>query len=263
MFIIEVPNFNLNHIYDSGQVPRWIKIKDSNYIVLFKDKALKIGQKKNRLVLNCSEEEFYDIWFNYFDLKVDYLDENSKVKRLGGKFKIPSIRGNGIHLVKQEFFESYVFCKLVGFVGYKKASELMNRIARDYGIKHKQSMKEAGKVTWFEWPSPEMMLEKLNKKKTGLDKVDRFLKKLCNAIVEEEFAYTHSDNELFRLFGKHDMTAFPLEGIEEVLSKNFNCEPDEFAEWYLDGVENKGLVYLYILHHIKNPPREVVISGVN
>lgn len=35
----------------------------------------------------------------------------------------------------------------------------MNGIAEKYGIKHVQAMREAGKQTWYEWPSPESLIE--------------------------------------------------------------------------------------------------------
>lgn len=270
MFVIEVPYFNLNHIYNSGQVPRWIKLKESKYVICHKDKALKIEQKENdyklksnRLYMNCSEEEFFNIWFDYLGLKMDCMYENTKIKRLGKKFKIPANRGNGIHIIKQDPFEAYVLSKLIGFVGYKKAGELMNRIAHTYGIVHKQSMREAGRVTWYEWPSPEVILEKLNSEKQSSGKVKPFLKKLCNAIVNEGFDITQTDYELFKLFGLHDTSVFPLVGIEETLVKNFDENPEDFADWYLDEIENKGLVYMYIVHHILNKQQEMIMCGAN
>ena len=77
------------------------------------------------------------------------------------------------------------------------------------------------------------------------------------AIVNDNYAYTKSDDKLFRLFGMHDTTVFPLVGIEETLIKNFGEKPEEFADWYLGNIKNKGLVYMYIVHHIKNPPKEM------
>ena len=207
--------------------------------------------------MSCSEEDFFNIWFDYLDLRMDCLDENTKVKRLGGKFKSIANRGKGIHIMHQDEFEAYVLAKLIIFVGYRKAGELMNRIAQTYGIEHSQHMREAGRVTWYEWPTPESMLEKLNNEKIKSDnKVKKFLRKLCDAIVNNDYAYTNSDNELFRLFGMHDTTVFPLVGIEETLMKNFGEEPEEFADWYLSDIENKGLVYMYIVHHILNRSKE-------
>ncbi len=256
MFVIEVPYFNLDQIYNSGLAPRWIRLKESKYIIPHYDKALKIEQQKERLIMSCTDQDFYDIWFEYLDLRMDYLDENIKIKKIGGKFKVVANRGNGIHILNQNQFEVYVFAKLIQNVGLIKARELMNRIAASYGIEHKQSMREAGKVTWFEWPSPERLYDMLSKENPG-SKVKRFLFKLTDAIVNDDFIYAHNGNELFKLLGKHDMSIFPVNEIEDTLIKNFKCDVDEFADEYLDGVENKGLAYAYILHHKMNPPKQM------
>ena len=270
MFVIETSHFNLDHIYNSGQAPRWIKLKEGKYIIPHKDKALKIEQQRDRfdwtkyrLIMSCTEDDFYNIWFHYFDLRMDCLAENDRVKNLGGKFRIIANRGHGVHVLRQDFFEAYVLSKLISNLGFYKATEAMNEIAKAYGIEHKQSMKEVGRITWYEWPTPEIMLEKLNEEKNGYGNIRFFLKKLCNAIVNDGFDITKSDNELFRLFGMHDTTVFPLVKIESVIEKNFDCIPEEFADWYLYDIENKGLVYMYIIHHVINRPKEMTSSGIN
>ena len=272
MFVIEIPYFNLDHIYNSGQAPRWIPLSQSpersKYVIPHKDKALKIEQQRDRfdwnkfrLIMSCTEEDFYNTWFEYLDLRMDCMDENGKIKRLGGKFKVPANRGHGIHILNQDPFEAYVLAKIITNVGYEKAFVAMNHIAETCGVCHKQSMREAGRITWYEWPTPEMILENFDKlKKMG--KINAWLKKLCEAIINDGFDVTQSDNELFRLFGMHDTTVFPLAGIEETLVKNFGENPEEFADWYLTDVENKGLVYMYIVHHIINKPKEVTSYGI-
>lgn len=250
MFIIEVPYFSLDQIYNSKQAPRWLKLKDNKYIVMHKDKAITVEQKRQRLILGCSEEEFYNIWFDYFDLKTDYCNLNNETKRLGGKFKRVAVRGSGIHILNQDRFEVYVFSRIVERLGWEKAKEFMNHIAQGFGIKHKQSMKEAGKVVWYEWPTVDVMLEKLSDKNEGA-----ILKTICNDFVARE-----SGNKIFGVLGLH-RNMFPITGIESTLEKNFDCMPGDFEEWHLEGFENKGLVYLYILHHIMNPPKEVRANG--
>lgn len=273
MFVIDVPYLNLDHIYNSGQAPRWIQLSQSSekskYVVPYRNKALKIEQQRDRFdwtkyrfVMNCTEEEFYTIWFEYFDLRMDCLIENGKVKKLGGKFKIPANRGHGIHILKQDKFEAYILGKLITKWGYERAAIAMNSIAELCGICHKQSMRESGQITWYEFPTPEMILEKIAKLKK-LDEVNAYISSLCEAIVFDEFDFTQSDNELFRLFGTHEMSIFPLTEIEDVLAKNFGENPKEFADWYLDEIENKGLVYMYIVHHILNKPKEVTSLGTN
>lgn len=263
MFIIEAPYFNLDQIYNSGQAPRWIKLKEGKYIIPFKNKALKIEQKRDnfnfnkyRLMMSCSENDFYNIWFNYFDLRMDCLDENMKIKKLGGKFKVPANRGRGIHILYQDYFEAYIFAKLVVYAGYKKAADAMNHIAKVCGVKHIQSMREAGRITWYEWPTPEMILD--NHHKLGkMGKINSWLKRLCEAIINDNYDYIKSNDKLFRLFGMHDTTVFPLTGIEEILMKNFDNDPNEIADQYLGNIKNKGMAYMYIVHHILNRPKEI------
>lgn len=269
MFVIEVPHFNLDHIFNSGQVPRWIKLKESKYVVMHKDKVLKIEQQRDRfdlnryrLIMSCTEEDFYNIWFDYFDLRTDYLDLNSKTKKLGGKFNVPANRGSGIHILNQDPFEVYVFTKIIAKVGYARACIAINHIAEACGIKHVQSMREAGRITWYEFPTPEMILENFdNLKKMG--KINGWLKRLCEAIVNDFYAFTKCGNELYELFVNHNISVFPTYGIEETITKNFGCPAEEFADWYLCDFENKGLIYMYILHHIMNPPEEVKLYGTN
>lgn len=262
MFVIEVPYFNLDQIYNSCQTPRWIKLRDLKYVVFYKDKALKIEQQKQRLILSCSEEDFYDIWFEYFDLRTDYLLENNKIKRLGGKFKVPANRGNGIHILKQDPFEAYVFTKLVDKVGYDKTALAIRHIAEICGVEHSQSMREVGRVVWHEFPTPEMILKKIDDlKKMG--KINAWLKKLCEAIINDGYDFENQGNDLFELLANRNMSVFPLYELEEVIEKNFDCVAEEFADWYLDELENKGLLYMYILHHVMNPPKEIKSYGVN
>lgn len=268
MFVIEVPHFNLDQIYNSGQVPRWIKLKESKYVVMHKDKVLKVEQQRDRfdlnkfrLIMSCTEEDFYNIWFEYFDLRTDYLDMNAKVKKLGGKFKAISNRGSGIHILNQDPFESYVYSKLIANVGHIKARLAINHIAEVCGIKHVQSMREAGKITWYEFPTPEMILENINKL-GKMGKINNWLKRLCEAIVNDFYAFTKCGNELYKLFATNNVNVFPTYGIEDTIEKNFGCPSNEFADWYLCDFENKGLVYMYILHHIMNPPEEVTSYGI-
>lgn len=273
--MIEAPYFNLDHIYNSGQAPRWIQLEQSpeksKYVIPYKDKALKIEQQRDRfdwtryrLIMSCTEDDFYKTWFDYFDLKMDCLIENSRIKRLGGKFKVPANRGCGIHILRQDKFEAYILSRVIACVGYEKAQSVMNRIAELYGICHKQSMREVGQITWYEFPTPKMILEKIDKLEIDATiETSKWLKEICEAIVDFGFDVTDSKDKLFRLFGMHEMSIFPLEGIRDVLAKNFGEDPEVFADWYLDEIENKGLVYLYIVHHILNKPKEVTSCGTN
>ena len=238
MFVIDIPYFNLDQIYNSGQVPRWIQLRQSpeksSYVVIHKDKALKIEQIRNkydwnnhRILMNCSEEEFFNIWFHYFDLKTDYVKENAHIKKMNGKFKKIANRGAGIHIIKQDPFETYIYTKIVEVYGYSKARKAINHIAEVCGVQHTQSMREAGRITWYEFPTAEMILENFDKlKKMG--QTNEWLKALCKGMIanNNELVFISTD-KLFKLFALHD-NVFPLNEIEQTLIKNFGENPEEF-----------------------------------
>ena len=262
MFVIEVPFINLNQIYNSRQALRWIKLKDNKYVIPFGNCALKVEQQKERLIMSCSEDEFCNIWFDYFDLKTDYMSLNSKAKRLGVKFKVIANRGYGIHILNQNPFEMYIQTKLIANIGYTNALVVMNHISNICGVKHIQSMREAGRITWYEFPTPRMIIDNSNKL-NKMGKINDWLIRLCEAIINDEFDYSNSGNELFKLFALHDMSVFPTNEIEDTLAKNFDCDASEFADWYLDEIKNKGLIYMYILHHKLNPPKRTMKYGID
>lgn len=256
MFVIEVPFFNLDQIYASGQGPRWIKLKDMKYVIPHGSKALKIEQKNARLMISGNDDDFYDIWYHYLDLGTDYREINYRMKKECSGFIELANECSGVHVIKPEPFESYVFSKLIQYTGWEKAKRLMNRIAKDYGIVHSQTMREAGKIKWYEWPMPEALLEKLMKEwSPQMPKVKRFLVKLCDAIVNEGYDYEQNGNDLFRLLCKHDLKTFPTTGIEKVIEKDFRSDVDWFETEYLYDVKYRGVCFVYMLHRALNERR--------
>ena len=85
--MINVPYLNLDQIYNSGQVFSWIKFRDQKYVIPFKDQALKVEQQKDRLIMNCNEEQFYDIWYKYFDMHNVVAEALDLLKREGLRAK--------------------------------------------------------------------------------------------------------------------------------------------------------------------------------
>ena len=69
MYVIEVPFLDLDQIYKSAQPLRWIKLNDGKYVVQDGNSAVKVMQQKNRLIVSCTEDEFYD-WIEKNDRKL-------------------------------------------------------------------------------------------------------------------------------------------------------------------------------------------------
>lgn len=254
MFIINIPYFNLDNIYKSGQIFTWYRLDDGKYIVPFRDKAIKVEQRRDTISFSCSEEDFYNIWYEYFDLDTPYDKLHFKYKGLGGHFKISCNRCSGLHIIKQDLFEIIIASCLETATSIERTRQMMNSIAQKCGKKHKQSIR--GEVIWYEFPTPEQIL----KKKSNLTTQDIGYKidvitGICQDIVDgwldldllKQLDYYDAVEYLTEfkgigpkvaqsicLYGLHHMQAFPIDThITQMLEREFEMSFDEWVEWYL------------------------------
>jgi len=100
-----VINFNIKQVVECGQCFRWEKANELDYIGVAHGKIIEVIQEEDKVTfLNTNEEDFKNIWFDYFDLGRDY----SKIKKNLAKDEIlrKSVEyGYGIRILNQEHFE--------------------------------------------------------------------------------------------------------------------------------------------------------------
>lgn len=147
MFIIEVPFLNLNQIYESKQSYRWKKVADNKYFIAYKDNILLIQQQKDRLCFICTEEEFYSIWFDYFDMLYDYSEQNYYLRK---ELKEKAVRCKGLRILQQGFYEVLI---QQACIDRKQFSELLKKC----GNKRNNS-KQGIRIQWHEFPSVDEIL---------------------------------------------------------------------------------------------------------
>ena len=68
----QIEDFSIEQIAKSGQCFRIHKEKDGSFSNVAFGKHLRIIQKNEQVLFDCSETEFKEIWESYFDLKTDY-----------------------------------------------------------------------------------------------------------------------------------------------------------------------------------------------
>ncbi|MBU5592040.1 DNA-3-methyladenine glycosylase [Clostridium sp. MSJ-4] len=105
IIIKEVSNFDPVHIFECGQCFRWDKEENGNYIGVAFDRVIEVEKKgENVVIYNSTEEDFKNIWEDYFDLKRDY----GKIKLELGKDPLlqKAVKfGHGIRILRQDPFE--------------------------------------------------------------------------------------------------------------------------------------------------------------
>ncbi|MGK0465846.1 MAG: N-glycosylase/DNA lyase [Clostridium sp.] len=100
-----VENFELDHIFECGQCFRWNKQISGNYIGVAYGKVIEVEKNNSDVkIYNIDEEEFNNIWCDYFDLKRDYMDMKEKFEK-DPLLKKSVAFGHGIRILQQEPFE--------------------------------------------------------------------------------------------------------------------------------------------------------------
>lgn len=269
MFVIEIPFFDLQKTFDTSQCLRWKKLRDNMFVVVYRDKALKIEQQKERFILNCSADEFYDIWFNYFDIAYDYAKSNRKIKKFDNLFHIVAVKEKGVRIINQDIFEVIVREILTDKIEEPNKSQSIERMCELIGTEHNQSMREAGRVKWFEFPNLNQLKENEETlvKIFGEDKVENLLwfleedvQKIINEIEAETEYLKHKkqlkefETNLSRLgiervclmALRHKEAFVPNKSAYRVLKENYDLVCSEFTVWYDEFEAFRSLLFEYI-----------------
>lgn len=97
------PVFNLSLSLDCGQAFRWT-YNNNKWCGVAYGKYLEVEQRDNKLIFNCSAEDFETIWKPYFDLECDYEKITSSYD--DEYLKIAVKEYNGIRILRQEPWEA-------------------------------------------------------------------------------------------------------------------------------------------------------------
>lgn len=101
-------SFNPTHIFECGQCFNFHIEEDGSYTAVFLDKIINVSQTEDgALFKNISLEDFYEYFYDYFDLGTDYgqikanISDNEILKKA-------SDYGWGIRILNQENFETII-----------------------------------------------------------------------------------------------------------------------------------------------------------
>ncbi len=147
-----VKNFNIKQILECGQCFRWEKVGELNYIGVAHGRVIEVIQEDDKVtILNTNEEDFNNIWLDYFDLKRDY----SEIKRglehdeiLGKSVEY----GYGIRLLNQEHFELLISFIISARNSIPSIMKTIKKISQKWGtpIEYKGNI-------YYTFPTPEQL----------------------------------------------------------------------------------------------------------
>ncbi|MGY0374423.1 DNA-3-methyladenine glycosylase family protein [Clostridium sp. JNZ J1-5] len=244
IIIKDVENFELTHIFDCGQCFRWEKQEDGNYIGVAFEKVIEVEKKdKDVIIYNCTEEDFENIWCNYFDLYRDY----STIKEVLHKDPIlkSSIEfGKGIRILKQEPFEILISFIISANNRIPMIKRAINNISKKWGNQIEYKNK-----TYYTFPKVEKLknctIEELEQCGTGFrakyikDTIDRILNSEINLNyiknLEDDMCHKELQNisgvgpkvaDCVMLFSMGKYSAFPVDVWVKRAMQHFYLAPD-------------------------------------
>lgn len=235
MIITIKDDFDLDKIAESGQCFRWQKFNQGHYFIIHLNNCLEIKYLNNDTYeLSCSQEEYNNIWKDYFDLNENYKAIRESIPKEDTFLTEAANMEKGVRILKQDPWEmivSFIISQKNNIPSIKKSIE---KICVSFGNKN---------GTYYTMPTPEKLskasLEEL--KQCGVGYRDKYLLSVAKSIqeldirslkllddehllIELKKLYGVGDKvaNCVMLFGFHRINAFPIDvWVKRILENEY------------------------------------------
>ena len=258
MITKEIPYFNLEQIAESGQCFRWFKLDKSKYRIIAFGKCIEVSQEDTKIIFDCSQEDFDNIWYNYFDLCTDYESITDAVNE-NDVFLQKAVReAGGIRILNQELWEmiiSFIISQNNNIPRIKKSIET---ICKGIGKKLDDGI--------YCFPTYEEMknADKSVISSAGLGYRDSYIIELCekktlNMILDEVNGMGYDDALKYYmsfkgigkkvancicLFGLHQLDACPIDTwMQKIIDEEYDGVIPEWMKGEFAGVYQQYAFY--------------------
>ena len=211
MITVELDNFSLRQICQSGQCFRMRETEENTYELIAGDQYLKLTQEGTIVTFHCSDVEFLCYWVPYFDIDADYAGYIEKINPRDHYLSAAAECGSGIRILRQDLWEIIITFLISQQNNISRIRGCVERLCEAYGEK-----KISGEKEYYAFPTPEQLavsLEKLYRMRY-YRRARQELMKLSG--VGEKVA------DCICLFALHHMDAFPIDThIRQVLDIHY------------------------------------------
>lgn len=163
MFVLQSQNFDLWQTYKSRQSLRWRVLNLGNelaYIISSGEHVTCVRQQRHgRVLFSGSEEDFYNVWFPYFCLDIDYREVNAVASQSIPPVTTVAKQNQGVHILRLDPWEAVLSAALWSHCSYTTAKDRMANVCEAIGSEHRKSFKGIGTIMWHEVPSPDEVID--------------------------------------------------------------------------------------------------------
>lgn len=261
-------HFSLYDIRHSGQCFRMNMLEVSEekceaFLVAY-DRVLFATQVRDILYLDCSDEDYENIWKDYFDIDTDYSEFASQIEDSDTILKESYEYGKGIRILRQDLWETLISFIISQQNNIPRITRIIGDISKRYG--HSIKLENKKGFRWFSFPTPESLanltLDDISW--VGLGYRDKYVLQAAKDVVSgkidlkliQTLPYEEAKKELLKIYGVgdkiadcvclfalHHLEAFPKDvHINKILAKYY---PKGFPERYK---KSAGLFQQYLFY---------------
>lgn len=258
-------DMNLKQIAASGQCFRMEEREEGLFSLIAGERYLEIQcLEKGKFIFFCKNQEFFEFWYNYFDLSRDYGKLKEKIDPEDTYLKKAAEFGWGIRILRQDLWEMTATFILSQQNNIPRIRRCVRLICEKYGEKRINFRGEE----YFSFPSPEALagadLEGL--KACNLGYRARYIQETAAAVTEGKVSlevlknmdYEEAKKELMKLcgigkkvadciclFALHHVEAFPVDThVSQLLAAHY---PNGFPFWRYPGFA--GILQQYMFYY--------------
>ncbi len=269
--LVHIKNFNIAQIAESGQCFRMNKLERDHYCLIAFGRYLELLQREEEIVeFLCSEEDYEELWREYFDLDYDYPRLVNALRTGGDLFlRAAAEYGKGIRILKQDFFEAMISFIISQNKNIPAIKSCIEALCRRYGSPIPTHQGEG--TIFYAFPSPQQLAqasrEELRELKVGYR--DEYILKAAQAVADGRLnvnqLHTMCYEEAFQalkqvpgigdkvancicLYGLHQIQVFPIDvWIKRILTEEYQ---NKFDPKVYEG--EAGIIQQYMFYYKRN-----------
>jgi N-glycosylase/DNA lyase len=272
----EVKDFNAKHIFECGQCFRWKKKRENYYVGVANKKVIGVEQLKEDQILirNATEEDFKNIWYDYFDFKTDYGEIKKILSKNDATIKEAISFGEGIRILNQDPFET-----LISFViSANNRIPMIMRAAEGLSQKYGEFIESFEGEDFYSFPAVDKFVyaEINDLRVSGVGFRDKYIKSVSESVFNKEIILENlfdKNIEIQReslislkgvgpkiadcaiLFSLRNKKAFPIDTwVKKIMVKLYNSEENNKKIMEIVNRkfgENAGIAQQYLFYYAR------------
>ena len=161
-------DFDLAQTLECGQCFHFVKLDENDYVLTAKGRLLHVSQQADTVTFyDTEEDEYVNVWKDYFDMDRDYSEIKNKLLEKDDKLKDAIESMWGVRILNQDFFET-----LISFIiSQNKQIPHIKKIVADISAKFGTYKGTYGGTDMYTFPTLEQLVnaseEDFKELKTG------------------------------------------------------------------------------------------------